>query len=360
MKICDIAGDRPPRYGENEMINISRLIVLLTITLCMPVSAEFKIHLFDGEAELTPPYELISGKAYRLTAVSTDGQRVPVRWFISKNLGKVSGEPPVFTAVFVGEGTLIAKGASVEQAAPIKIVPATQTIGIEGGTFSSPAGVKIEFPPNAFLTPQRIAAEIIAPPGLPLSESQRLVSVIRLSPDKLVLKRPAQLQFAHNEAIPPIPRIHFWERYQKRWVPLSGRVNALQGTVTATINHLGVYTLIAPKIEMLRSNRLTIENVTLSPRVFFAPDMHRLTITYHLNAPDAVQAFVTMDIFDLRDRRLRRLLDNAPCSIGPNVAQWDGLTDENILVRNGRYILVIHAKAAAQNAVARKLIVVFK
>ena len=342
------------------MINISRLIVILTITLCMPVSAEFKIHLFDGEAELTPPYELISGSAYRLTAVSTDGQRVPVRWFISKNLGKVSGEPPVFTAVFVGEGTLIAKGASVEQAAPIKIVPATQIIGIEGGTFSSPAGVKIEFPPNAFLTPQRIAAEIIAPPGLPLSESQRLVSVIRLSPDKLVLKRPAQLRFAHSEAIPLIPRIHFWERYQKRWVPLSGRVNALQGTVTATINHLGVYTLIAPKIEMRRSHRLIIENVTLSPRVFFAPDMHRLTITYRLNAPDAVQAFVTMDIFDLRDRRLRRLLDNAPCSIGPNVAQWDGLTDEDILVRNGRYILIIHAKAAAQHAVARKLIVVFK
>ena len=326
----------------------------------MPVSAEFKIHLFDGEAELTPPYELISGKAYRLVALSTDGHPVPVRWFLNGNLGKVSGEPSVLAAVFVGEGTLIAKRASIEQAAPIKIVPATQTIGIEGGTFSSPAGVKIEIPPNAFLTSQRIAAEIIAPPGPPLSESQRLVGVIRLSPDKLVLKRPARLRFAHNAAIRPIPQLHFWERYQKRWVPLSSRVDALQGTVTASINHLGIYTLIAPKIEMPRAARLTIENVTLSPRVLFAPDMHRLTITYHLNAPDAVQVLVTMDIFDLRDRRVRRLLDNAPYYIGPNAAQWDGLSDEGILVRNGRYILIIHAKTGSQHAVARKLIVVFK
>ena len=271
----------------------------------------------------------------------------------------------MLAAVFVGEGTLVAKGASIEQTTRIRIVPATQTIGIGGGTFNSPAGVKLEFPPNAFLTPQRIEAEIIVPPGPPLSDSHRLVRVVRLSPDKLVLKRPAQLRFAYNEPTPysavfPMPQIHFWERYQKRWVPLSSQVDALHSTVTTSINHLGIYTLIAPKMEIERADRLIIEDVTLSPRVLFAPDMHRLTITYHLNAPDAVKAFVTMDIFDLRDRRVRRLLDNAPCRSGPNAAQWDGLSDDGVLVRNGRYILIIHAKAASQHAVARKLVVVFK
>ena len=49
-----------------------------------------------------------------------------------------------------------------------------------------------------------------------------------------------------------------------------------------------------------RPDRLQIQNVKLSPPVFFAPDRHRLTIAYQLNAPDAMQAFVTMDIFDLR------------------------------------------------------------
>ena len=337
------------------------LLLILALTFCLPVFAEFEIQVVDGETRLTPPYELISGKDYRLTAVSSDGDSVPVRWFLSGNLGKIAGEPPVLAAIFVGEGTLIAKGTSIEQRAQVKIVPAAQTIGIEGGTFRSPAGVEIVFPPEAFLKPQRIAVEIVAPPGPPLSETQRLVRVIRLSPARLVLKKPAQLRFAHNEPIQiATPQIYFWERYQKRWVPLSSRADALHGTVTPSINHLGIYTLMVPKMEIKRADRLIIKNVALSPRVLFAPDMHRLTITYHLNAPDAVQALVTMDIFDLRDRRVRRLLDNVPCYIGPNVAQWDGLSDDGVLLRNGRYILIIHARAASQHAVARKLIVVFK
>ena len=342
-------------------VKISSLLLILALTFCHAVFAEFEIHVFDGETRLTPPYELISGKDYRLTAVSSDGDSVPVRWFLSGNLGKIAGEPPVLAAIFVGEGTLIAKGTSIEQRAQVKIVPAAQTIGIEGGTFRSPAGVEIVFPPEALLKPQRIAVEIVAPPGPPLSETQRLVRVIRLSPARLVLKKPAQLRFAHHEPIQiATPQIYFWERYQKRWVPLSSQVDALHSTVTPSINHLGIYTLMVPKMEIKRADRLIIKNVALSPRVLFAPDMHRLTITYHLNAPDAAQALVTMDIFDLRDRRVRRLLDSVPCYIGPNVAQWDGLTDDGVLVRNGRYILIIHARAASQHAVARKLIVVFK
>ena len=66
-----------------------------------------------------------------------------------------------------------------------------------------------------------------------------------------------------------------------------------------------------------------------------------------------------MDIFDLRGRQTRRLFNSAARHIGPNAEQWDGLTDDGVMVRNGRYILVIHAKAAAQNVIARKLIVVF-
>ncbi|MDE0554339.1 MAG: hypothetical protein OXI24_09005, partial [Candidatus Poribacteria bacterium] len=79
-----------------------------------------------------------------------------------------------------------------------------------------------------------------------------------------------------------------------------------------------------------------------------------------LNAPDATQVFVTIDIFDLRGRRIRRLLEEVPRYIGPNAAQWDGLTDAGVLVQNGRYLLVIRARTGSQRAVYRKLIIVFK
>ena len=111
-------------------------------------------------------------------------------------------------------------------------------------------------------------------------------------------------------------------------------------------------TLIYPILIAMAALHITTIN--------FAPNMHPLTITYQLNAPNATQAFVTMDIFDLRGRRIRRLLADTQCYIGANIAQWDGLTDDGRLVRNGRYLLVIGARTAAQHAMQRKLIVVFK
>ena len=138
-------------------------------------------------------------------------------------------------------------------------------------------------------------------------------------------------------------------------------MNAIQGSVTASMNHFGIYTLmVLPPADLERTDRLQIQNVKLSPRVFFAPDRNQLTIVYQLNAPEAMQAFVTMDIFDLRGRRARRLLENAPHYIGPHVAQWDGLADDGVLVRNGRYFLIIRARMGSQRTAHRKLIVVFK
>ncbi len=354
----------------------SAYLLWLTILFCRLLSlsidtaeaqSTFEIQLFDATVQLHAPYTLISGKKYRLSTVSSDGTPVAARWFLSGNLGRivqnpldVSGRDVHLEAVFVGEGRLIATAASVEKSVSIKVVSAFQTIGIEGGTFRSPAGIELSFPPHAVLKTSRIQAEIVAPPAPHLS-AQRLVHVIRLSPDRLVLKRPAQLRFLYPKQLHTAPfNIYFWEKFQRRWVPLSGDVNPFDGTVTTSINHLGIYTLMASEIERKRSTRLKIQEVTLSPRVFFAPEQHRLTIAYHLNAPDTHRALVTMDIFNLHNRRIRRLLNNVSRYIGPNAEQWDGLTDSGTLVRNGRYLLIIHAKAGSQNTVARKLIIVFK
>ena len=177
------------------------------------------------------------------------------------------------------------------------------------------------------------------------------------------MKRPAQLTFLFgSDAFPDAkPHLYFWEVFGKQWVPLQSRVNAVQGSVTASANHFGIYTLmvVAPT-HLERTDQLRIQNVKLSPRVFFAPDRNRLTIAYQLNAPDAMQAFVAMDIFDLRGKRIRRLLEDTPHDIGPHIAQWDGLTDDGRIVRNGRYFLIIRARMGSQRAAHRKLVVVFK
>ena len=327
------------------------------------VETAFEIQVFDGQVEVMPPYRLISGKRYRLQAVSADKKMFTAQWFLAGNLGRITtGNQPTLMAVFVGEGDLICRVNRVEQRVRLSVVPATSTIGSHGGTLKSPAGVEITLPEGALAIEQQIGIEVVASPGLPPTARQ-FIRVVQISPARLVLKRPTQLTFLFkSDGFPDVkPQLYFWEAFGKQWTPLQSRVNAIQGSVTASINHFGIYTLmVLPPAGLERTDRLQIQNVKLSPRVFFAPDRNRLTIVYQLNAPDAAQAFVTMDIFDLRGKRVRRLLENAPHYIGPHVARWDGLTDDGRLVRNGRYFLVIHARRDSQRTAHRKLIVVFK
>ena len=327
------------------------------------VETAFEIQVFDGQVEVMPPYRLISGKRYRLQAVSGDKKVLAAQWFLAGNLGSITtGTQPTLTAVFVGQGDLICRVNGVEQRVRLSVVPATSAIGSRGGTLKSPAGIEITLPEDALAIERQVGIEIVASPGLPPTARQ-FIRVVQISPARLVLKRPTQLTFLFkSDEFPDAkPQLYFWEAFGKQWIPLRSRVNAIQGSVTASINHFGIYTLMVfPSADLTHTDRLQIQNVKLSPRVFFAPDRHRLTIVYQLNAPDAMQAFVTMDIFDLRGRRVRRLLGDAPHSIGPHVAQWDGLTDEARLVRNGRYFLLIRARMGSQWTAYRKLVVVFK
>ena len=323
----------------------------------------FEIRVFDGQVEVIQPYRLISGKRYRLQAVSADKKVLTAQWFLAGNLGRVTtGNQPTLTVVFVGAGDLICRVNGVERRIRLSVVPATGTIGSRGGILKSPAGVEIILPEGALTIEKQIGIEIVASPGLPPTARQ-FIRVIQISPARLVLKRPTQLAFLFREDTfrEAKPQLYFWEVFGKRWIPLRSRVNTVQGSVTASINHFGIYTLMVPTpANVKRADRLQIQNVKLSPCVFFAPDRNRLTIVYQLNAPDTVQAFVTMDIFDLRGKQVRRLLENAPHDIGPHIVQWDGLTDDGRLVRNGRYFLIIRARMGSQRTVYRKLVVVFK
>ena len=323
----------------------------------------FEIQVFDGQIEVMQPYRLISGKHYRLQAVSVDEEVLRAQWFLGGNLGRITTvNQPMLTAVFVGEGDLICRVNRMEQRVKLSVVPATSIIGSRGGILKSPAGVKITLPENALTIEKQIGIEIVASPGLPPTARQ-FIRVVQISPARLVLKRPTQLTFLFgSDAFPDAkPQLYFWEAFGKKWVPLQSRVDTTHGSVTVSINHFGIYTLmVLPPTDSARTDRLQIQNVKLSPRVFFAPDRNRLTMVYQLNAPDVAQAFVTMDIFDLRGRRVRRLFEDAPHYVGPNVAQWDGLTDDGVLVRNGRYFLLIRARMGSQHTAHRKLIVVFK
>ena len=76
----------------------------------------FEIRVFDGQVEVMQPYRLISGKRYRLQAVSLDEEVLTAQWFLAGNLGRITTDnQPTLTTVFVGEGYLICRVNGLEQ-----------------------------------------------------------------------------------------------------------------------------------------------------------------------------------------------------------------------------------------------------
>ena len=334
----------------------------------------------DGSEGQPPsaPYRLISGGKYTVTAIGSDtfGNFIDVRvtWRLTGNLGRietateVDGSPrqnsATLEAIFVGEGNLIASVGEIQATEKVTVLPTTATIGPSGGRVESLSGAVIDFPANSINTPHRVGISIIASPGATPS-AQQVTQVIDIQPRKLILKRPAQLTLSYADPItesfhPNRLSITFWDEFQEKWIQISSRVDLNQKTVIATVNHLAPYTVTASDKVIPRSDRLQVDGIRLNPPVFYAPETNRLTIEYLLNAPKTNLAEVTIEIFDFSDRRVHTLLSQEPRRIGRNAEQWDGQTNSGETVRNGRYVLVIIAKAGGETAVSRKLLIVFK
>ncbi len=328
--------------------------------------------------DLSAPYRLISGGKYAVTAIGRDtfGNFIDVRvtWRLTGNLGKIEvatagdGSPrqnsATLEAIFVGEGNLIASVGEIQGAAKVMVLPTTAIIGRSGGRVESLAGAVIDFPANSINTSHRVEISIIESPGTTTS-AQRVTRVIEVQPRKLILKRPAQLSLSYADTItesfdPNRLNIYFWDDYQEKWIQISSRVNLSEKRVVATVNHLAPYTVMASDQVIPRSEQLQIDGIRLNPPVFYAPEINRLTIEYLLNAPKINVAEVSIEIFDFSNRRVHTLLSQEPRRIGRNAEQWDGQTDSGEIVLNGRYVLVIIAKANGETAVSRKLLIVFK
>ena len=65
------------------------------------VEDPFEIQIFDAQVEVGQPYQLVSGKHYRLQAVSTDEKILTAQWFLSGNLGRITtGNRPTLNGSF--------------------------------------------------------------------------------------------------------------------------------------------------------------------------------------------------------------------------------------------------------------------
>jgi len=141
-----------------------------------------------------------------------------------------------------------------------------------------------------------------------------------------------------------------WDRTLLQWVDRSAAATAdgLETPVAA----LGEYAVVAS------SGPLSVSDVMAEPDPF-SPDNGPVTISYRLSSDEARMPFVTVTLYNLAGRAVRRLVEADAQGKGRQSVQWDGLTDGGEEARNGRYVVEVRAKdAGGEAAVCATLVLV--
>ena len=329
----------------------------------------------NPKSDVKGQLQLISGGKYVLQAVGLDenaNEFSPgkVNWNLSEDVGKLNAkkdEPTLamLEATFVGEGRLIATSGVVSTEAKVIVAPISKTIGEQGGNLESPAHAKIVIPPGALKDKTTFSIALIPPPG---TVEQRISNVFDFQPTGLILRKPLQLTISYANAMETPGKnvdesklsLYFWDAFQEKWIRAGGKVDTNWKIVFSMVNHLAPYTIMESKTAPSIGQKLDISDIKLTPEVFYAPEINRLTIEYMLSIGSAGQADVTIKIYDFRDRLVTTLLEKAPRDADGNSEQWDGIDDNGSVVHNGRYVVVIIAESGGESIARKKLLIVFK
>lgn len=122
---------------------------------------------------------------------------------------------------------------------------------------------------------------------------------------------------------------------------------AKNATVNLTVGQEPVYVLAQGKAT-------GVENLALTENPFLAGEGQRSEFSYVL----ADQSQVTVCIYNLAGKLIRRVTDNALKPAGVNVGHWDGKDDGGNDVLSGPYVLLVKVKSGGQMSAAKKVLMV--
>ena len=328
---------------------------------------KLNIRIHNGRTLLEPPYVLISGDRLQLFSIGYDAfkNEVPIqsRWSLLGDLGYITSNA-TFEATFIGRGKVTATTGKVSTFVPIEVISKFQTIDASGGRLDSPTGFTVDIPRQAFDNAYMVEIAVMQSPGMVVN-AQRVSDVIDIRPYEVILEKSAKITFHYNRIVdvgfdPSKLHLHFWDSFQGAWVWISSYTNLGMQTVSASVNHFGVFAIMERDQKIDWANKFQIEKIEINPSVYYSPETNRLAIMYFINMPKDDIAKVTIEVFDMRDQHVKTLLVEAGRWRGSNVEQWDGRNEKGQVIKNGRYVVVIIAKVEGEIAIAKKLLAVLK
>ncbi|NOY58995.1 MAG: hypothetical protein GXO75_08690, partial [Calditrichaeota bacterium] len=212
-------------------------------------------------------------------------------------------------------------------------------------TFANESGVSVF--PGSFAEQQKLKLLTIQLPPFKQNAKSATASGSGyfLKPDDYALGAKIRLEFPRDTTTSSAGlTIGKWDKKNAEWI-ISESVQTDAGTnnIVADISSLGLYAML------VKSKSLGIDFIKylpnpFSPEVDTDNDGHSgLSIHLQFSSQFSRMPFVTIKIYNLRGEPVRDLMDRKPYGKDKaNIIYWDGLTDDGLRARNGRYI--IHTK----------------
>ncbi|NUN08449.1 MAG: carboxypeptidase regulatory-like domain-containing protein [Ignavibacteriaceae bacterium] len=156
------------------------------------------------------------------------------------------------------------------------------------------------------------------------------------------------------------PRVlGFYNFESNTWDVVPGVTSGSTGLTFNSLRRLGQYAVL------VANEPLGIKYLSVLPSPF-SPDVAPMKIAYFLNSTKPPVS-VTIRIFNIRGELVRTLIQNDlqyPGKYGSRTGireiSWDGLTDDGLMARNGRYVLQITAKDPTGEVSELKQVVLIK
>lgn len=151
----------------------------------------------------------------------------------------------------------------------------------------------------------------------------------------------------------------FYNFESNSWDILPGVTSGATGLTFNAFRQLGQYAVLAA------NEPLGIKHLSVLPSPF-SPEVAPLKLAYFLNS-NKPPVNITIRIFNIRGELVRTLLQNDlqyPGKYGSRSGIkeiiWDGLTDDGLMARNGRYIIQVTAKDGSGEVSELKQVVLIK
>ncbi len=224
-------------------------------------------------------------------------------------------------------------------------------------------GVILTVQPGSVDQPQKIKIQCIDLP--PVKKSTRKYSGLGkgfiLKPSGYRFKKPVLLEipvpegFAASRAI-----IGRWNQEKAHWDPLKSAVSG-DHLLSAEVESFSLFAVINPARD-LGLDFLRLKPNPFSPNVDSDRDgTPGLKIELLVASRDTRRPFVTIQIYNILGQKVRTLIDRHPENKDQLLHfNWDGLTDDGRMARNGRYVVKVDVSDATGTKSKIKTVVLVK